>query len=158
MQNQIFKPIFSAIKKFSESQALRFMGIVLSFWSFGFLSDKHVKAEDFQKLKNTLILYIFIVLITLLIKRLIYKNTTFELLDDSVKYRRDFINLEQKNVKYSNIKEVKLSQHIIQRLYGIATVLVTTHATTQDAGIEIYDIKEYQEVYDFLIEKTKNNT
>jgi hypothetical protein len=60
-------------------------------------------------------------------------------------------------VKYTDIKEVILSQGIIQKKMKIGTVRAITQATTGDAGITLFDIKEYQEIYDFLIEKTTEN-
>ena len=45
----------------------------------------------------------------------------------------------------------------MQRLYGIGTIEVTIHATTTKSGIELYDLKNYRKVYNFLLEKTKHN-
>jgi membrane protein YdbS with pleckstrin-like domain len=130
--------------------------IALIFYVHSFLIFKY--ASNKLGALEIILVTAFIAFIPLFFKKLWRDRTIFELGENDVKFYRKFLTLSQKNVKYSNIKEVKLSQNIIQRFYGIATVLVTTHATTQDAGIEIYDIKEYQEVYDFLIEKTKNHT
>ncbi len=84
-------------------------------------------------------------------------NTYFVCNDSEIIYRTNFISLVQIRVKYTDIKEVILSQGIIQKKMKIGTVRAITQANIGDAGIALFDIKEYQEVYDFLIEKTKEN-
>jgi membrane protein YdbS with pleckstrin-like domain len=87
------------------------------------------------------------------VEKLWKESTIFELGEHNVKFYRRFFSFSQKNVKYVDIKQVELMQGPIQRFYGIGSVSVTTHATTSNAGIELYDIKEYQEVYEFLLNK-----
>ena len=87
---------------------------------------------------------------------MLYKRTVFEFADSSMLYRRDFISLSQKTVKYSDIKEVTLHRTPLQRMFGLGTVKIITHATTQDAGIELFNVKEFQEIYDFLMGQSKN--
>ena len=84
-------------------------------------------------------------------------NTYFICNDSEIIYRKNFISLVQIRVKYTDIKEVILSQGIIQKKMKIGTVRAITQANIGDAGITLFDIKEYQEIYDFLIEKTKEN-
>ena len=84
-------------------------------------------------------------------------NTYFICNDSEIIYRKNFISLVQIRVKYTDIKEVILYQGIIQKKMKIGTVSAITQANIGDAGIALFDIKEYQEIYDFLIEKTKDN-
>jgi membrane protein YdbS with pleckstrin-like domain len=79
----------------------------------------------------------------------------FELNDEGIKSRSDFLVIRETSIKYVDIKQVELMQGPIQRFYGIGSVSVITHATTSNAGIELYDIKEYQEVYEFLLNKIR---
>ena len=46
-------------------------------------------------------------------------------------------------------------QTYLQSLLGIGDVSFTTHYNN---GMYLCDLKEYQEIYDFLIEKSKQNT
>lgn len=81
------------------------------------------------------------------------RKTSFFIFDKSLQYRRELITFAQKNLRYQDVKEVTLHRGILQRLFGLGTVQVTTHATTQDAGIKMYNLKDYQEVYDLLMKK-----
>ena len=92
--------------------------------------------------------------IFLLIKKYAYKHTTFSLDDTGITYTINFIIFSQKHVRYTDIKEINLNQGPLQRLFKLATIKITTHATTANAGIELYNIKPYHEVYDFLMTKT----
>lgn len=92
------------------------------------------------------ILYLFL-------KKWAYKRTTFSLDDTGITYTINFIIYSQKHVNYSDIKEINLDQGPLQRLFKLATIKITTHATTANAGIELYNLKPYHEVYEFLMSK-----
>jgi hypothetical protein len=166
MQNQVNNPTFSFLKKVSDSGVLILVGIwwvSFLFSTFGERSQNSKKyLEHVVILKVTFVLYFIIFAINLYIKNCIYKNTTFELSDTSVKYRRDFFGLEQKSVRYIDIREVILKQNIVQKWYDIGSVELKVFAATSNpaasTGIELFDLKNYKEVYDFLLEKTKHNS
>ena len=98
-----------------------------------------------------------LILAILYISSLFSNKITFTLTEEEVIFKRNFIRLSQKRIKYTDIKEVILSQGIIQKRMKIGTVRAITQANIGDAGITLFNIKEYQEIYDFLIEKTKDN-
>jgi uncharacterized membrane protein YdbT with pleckstrin-like domain len=127
----------------------------------GILTEKHYTIDKEYEPIVFLVLSIMQMIIfgflSLLRNICFYKYITFELGANNLTHRNEFINLKQKTLKYTDIKEVILKQNFVQRWCGIGTVEVKTHATVQDAGITIYDIKEYQEVYEFILEKIKNN-
>ena len=101
--------------------------------------------------------YIIIPFLLINIPRcLLYKKTIFEFKDKAMLYQRDFISLSQKTVKYPDIKEVTLHRTPLQKMFGLGTVKIVTHATTADAGVELFNIKEYQEVYEFLMKQVRD--
>jgi uncharacterized membrane protein YdbT with pleckstrin-like domain len=106
-----------------------------------------------HKYISGLLLPYLVVTIFLLIKFFIYQSTTFYITDLFVQYKRDFITLSQKILRYRDVKEITLHRNVLQKLFGLGTIKVVTHATVEHAGIKFYDIKNYQEVYDILIEK-----
>ncbi len=57
------------------------------------------------------------------------------------------------SIAYKDIKEISLSQGIFQRKFNVGSVKITTNATKEFAGFEIYNIENYQEVYDYLSKK-----
>jgi membrane protein YdbS with pleckstrin-like domain len=82
-----------------------------------------------------------------------WRAVTFELKEKEIKATTTFLGFGEKSIRYKNIKQVELHQGIIQQMLGLATVVVTTQATAQNANIQLFDIKEYREVYEFLLEK-----
>ena len=88
-----------------------------------------------------------------MLKKIFYKRATFSFNDTGITYTINFVIFSQKHVRYTDIKEINLNQGPLQRLFKLATIKITTHATTADAGIELYNIKPYHEVYDFLMSK-----
>ena len=72
------------------------------------------------------------------------------------------MGLEQKSLRYIDIREVILKQNIAQKWYDIGSVGLKVFAATSNpaasTGIELFDLKNYKEVYDFLLEKIKHNS
>ena len=72
------------------------------------------------------------------------------------------MGLEQKSLRYIDIREVILKQNIAQKWYDIGSVELKVFAATSNpaasTGIELFDLKNYKEVYDFLLEKIKHNS
>jgi hypothetical protein len=93
----------------------------------------------------------------LLLRKFWLSRITFELSENSVKYRRDFFGVVQKSVRYVDIKEVVLKQSFAQKWYDIGSVEIKVFAAIASPGIELFDLKNYKEVYDFLLEKTNHN-
>lgn len=87
---------------------------------------------------------------------ILYRQTSFEFTDNVLLYRMNFISLSQKTVKYRDIKEVTLYRSPLQKCFGLGTVNIITHATTKDVGMKLFNIKEYQTVYDFLMKQVKD--
>jgi hypothetical protein len=100
---------------------------------------------------------IFVLIVYLLVKKSVYKKVTFELKQDSIECCESFWGQKRKTIKYRDIKQIELKQDILQRYYNTGVIAITTNAAIQDAGIDINDIKEYREVYEFILEKTKHN-
>lgn len=114
------------------------------------ISDAHAKICSIFGL---LFYPILLLLLTAFIIKLFYNRVTFSLDDTGITYTINFIIYSQKHVNYSDIKEINLDQGPLQRLFKLATIKITTHATTANAGIELYNLKPYHEVYEFLMSK-----
>ena len=157
MQNQVNSPTFGFFKKVLDSIILTILGILAL---AGCASDNE-EPDFFENMVAFFVLYFIVFAINLYTKKLSYAKTTFQLSENSVKYRRDFFGVVQKSVRYVDIKEVVLKQNIAQKWYDIGSVEVKVFAATSNpadsTGIELFDLKNYKEVYDFLLEKTKHN-
>ena len=81
--------------------------------------------------------------------------TKFHIDDQCVQKEIRCLIFIRKVVWYKHIKEVYLKRGPIQKLLGRGTVEVVSHASNKDPGIKLFNIKEYQEVYKFLLKKTQ---
>lgn len=151
------------LKEFKPKFILKYQLILTLFGIIPYIFLLHETIKDYGKLSifamahkyiSGLLLPYLIVLIFLLIKFLIYQSTTFYITELFVQYKRDFITLSQKILSYRDVKEITLHRNVLQKLFGLGTIKVATHATVDHVGIKFYDLKNYQEVYDVLIGKT----
>ena len=86
-----------------------------------------------------------------------WRAVTFELKEKEIKETSTFLGFAEKTLQYKNIKQVELTQGLIQRALDIGDVVVTTQATAQHADIQLFNLKEYKEVYEFLLAKLSQN-
>lgn len=94
-----------------------------------------------------------ICLLWLLLKKQRYKRITVTLSDKGISDKRDFIGFHEKKIKYKDIKEVIVRKGLLQRMFGLANIYIVTHATIADSGCVFRQVKNYEEVYNFLMSK-----
>lgn len=75
-----------------------------------------------------------------------YAKTEFRFFPDKLEYYEGFFAIEEKTIPYKNITEVNLRRGILQRKYGLGTIVLSTPATgfasgRARSGIRIYDIE-----------------
>ena len=90
-----------------------------------------------------------------------YKRAHFKILEDRVEYFRDFVTLRITDLKYKNVKEMTLTQGPLQKVFGLGTILLQSHASPQSykggsSGLKIYNIENPKEVFSFLKKKIDN--
>lgn len=91
--------------------------------------------------------------------KLTYKVTEYNFYHDYLTYKESFINIEEKDVKYSRIVEVNFRQNLFQRLFSIGTVVLNTAATDGQragSGIKINDLDDPRDYY-LRIKEIVNN-
>ncbi len=81
------------------------------------------------------------------------RRLTYTLNPNGITTHYKFIGSCSVTVYYKDIKEISMVQGIFQRKFNVGSINITTNATKENAGFEIYNIENYQEVYDFLIKK-----
>ena len=82
-----------------------------------------------------------------------YGGTTFEISPSSVSHDRNFLWSKRKEVLLTNIKKVELKSGLLQRLFGLGTIVMHTQARTagnSKTGLSVFDIENSNEVYDLL--------
>jgi len=87
--------------------------------------------------------------------KLSYAHTKYHITKEGICYSRDFIGLTIRDIKFKNVKEITLKQGILQRHFGLGSVLLQTHATphhpsASSTGLIIKDIGNSEELYKMI--------
>lgn len=97
------------------------------------------------------IIWFIVLTIYALVKTIIekeqHKTIKYTFYKTKVEYKIGFIHLEQKELKYENIKEVTLSQNILERMFNLGTIKLFTNASNNKNGIYIHCIENVEEQY-----------
>ncbi len=78
--------------------------------------------------------------------RYIYKNTLFRVSADFIEYNKDYIFLKKNGlIKTSEIKEISISQNLLQRIFGLGSITLRSRITN-DGDIHMIDILNHDKV------------
>lgn len=85
--------------------------------------------------------------------KLTYNSTEYTFGDDRISYSESFLNVEKKEISYDRILEVNLSKNIIQRMFGIGNIILSTNATgtgrnMASSGIKLRDLESPDQNYE----------
>lgn len=162
MTKKTFRPVFC----FPQQLARSFF--IILFFLIGPLAAGVGVLHDYAQftlLEAFLCAFVGITALDLLLASLIshaikacYRNACFTILEDRIEYSRDFFTVQIKDLKFKNVKEMALTQGPLQRLYGIGTILLQSHASPQQAkggmsGLRIYSVENPKKLYAFLKKK-----
>lgn len=62
-------------------------------------------------------------------KQINYARTEYRFFDDHLEFEEGFFSINEKIIRYSDIKEVTLHKGMLQRIYGLGTIYLATLAT-----------------------------
>ncbi len=117
-------------KWFYISMVLRVLGsifgpLVIVLWIFGGMSD----SSTFQ---TNLLIWIVMCVVSLvynIISLFLWrKNYAFKFNTDNIYYRTGVISISEKHMPYSSIQDVTINQGMVDRLFGIASVVIENAA------------------------------
>ena len=130
-----------------------------------------INIENNYILKNLypiiIILVILYFIIKLLCEKIRHDQLEYNFYNTKVEYKDAFINIEIKTLEYKYIREVSMTQNILERLFNIGTIRIYTSAstTTYDRknsrgqnGIYIHCINNIQEQYNKIKEIIDEDT
>jgi len=91
-------------------------------------------------------------LIAYVVKQRTYAKTSYRFFRAHIEYYEGFWTTEKRSLEYRNIMEVYLRKGVIQKMYGLGSIVLSTPATGYSekgrvGGISIADIKDPEEVY-----------
>ena len=122
-------------------------------------SDVSVLMSIFFPLKLCLIEIVIVTTLYTFWVFLTYRVTEYNFYKDYLTYKESFINIEEKDIKFSRIVEVNFRQNLFQRMFSIGTVILNTAATDGQragSGIKIKDLDEPRNYY-LRIKEIVNN-
>lgn len=107
---------------------------------------------------KTLTIYLIAVVIialvmavVLLFERQKYKSFEYEFYQDKLIFNSNFINVENKYIKYENVKEIKYVQSLLQTFFNLGDIIINTNAENgMNNGIIIHNIEDVKTIYDKL--------
>ena len=139
-------PKFHFLYKFIKSMILVALLLIASLSiidNFSFFLLTHYKFYFY-----ILILILVIASIITIIEKEKYKELVYNFYKTKVEYKSGFLYNEQKELKYENIKEVTLSQDVLERMFNIGTIkLFTSASNNKKNGIYIHCIENVEEQY-----------
>lgn len=74
------------------------------------------------------------VLIKLIFEKIQYDHYEYNFYNTKVEYIDGFLNKEEKELKYKFVREVTMSQNVIERLFGIGKIKIFTNASSGGNG------------------------
>jgi membrane protein YdbS with pleckstrin-like domain len=81
-----------------------------------------------------------------------YAKTEYTFYRTKLDYFEGFFTTEEKTIDYKNVTEVNLVRGIIQKKYGLGTIILSTPATGMAggparSGIRVHDVPDADQVY-----------
>jgi|SaaInlStandDraft_1057018.scaffolds.fasta_scaffold127615_2 membrane protein YdbS with pleckstrin-like domain len=85
-------------------------------------------------------------------KKKTYAKTEYKFYSDRLEYAEGFWTAENKSIKYKNITEANFRKGVIQKKYGLGTIILSTPAAgfqhgRARSGIAILDIENTEDIY-----------
>ncbi len=77
---------------------------------------------------------ILYILIKLLLGKMQYNDLEYNFYNTKVEYKDGFLNKEEKELKYKYIREVTMTQNILERIFKIGTIRIFTNASSGNYG------------------------
>jgi len=133
-------------------------GVLLSFSILFILMYIGVRAaEGFVFVREPitwmfLVLFIIVyVIIKMITDKMQYNDLEYSFYDTKIEYKDGFFNKEEKEVKYKYIREIIVSQNVLERMFSLGTIKIFTNASTGNSnsinGIYIHCVGNVQEQY-----------
>ena len=106
----------------------------------------------------SIVTFTLILVIRLLFEKAQYNRITYRFLKTKVEYVDGFLNKEEKQLKYEHVREVTMSQNVLERIFGIGRIRLftnassayntgTNHRQTGKNGVDIHCVVNVKEQY-----------
>lgn len=109
--------------------------LFFTFWSAmffgGMIGSLHLvpKGSPAPYLLFGTLAFFAVPLVSYIGKKLNYARTEYKFADDRLEFEEGFFTINEKVVRYKDIKEVTLRKGLLQRMYDLGTIYLATEAT-----------------------------
>ncbi len=83
-----------------------------------------------------------------------YKMSSFEIQDDTITGKSNFLSTIVKQIKFKNVKEVEFTVGPLQRFFGLGNITINTQASSSGgnefSGMTLFDIKNVEDIYNLI--------
>lgn len=136
---------------------------------FEVLGETLFVKTDFLLVVGGVLTVILLGIITkLAVEKKQYDNLEYVFYPNRVEYIDGFVNKEEKTLKYNNIREVTMSQNVLERMFSIGTIKIFTSATSgynnsrhgemyNRNGVVIHCVRDVRENYNKIKEIIDSN-
>lgn len=112
-----------------------------------------------KTLMITIAIMMIYVIAKMIFEKMQYRDLEYNFYTTKIEYKDGFFNKEEKELKYKFIREITMSQNILQRFCGIGTIRIFTNASSGGYntgnhnnmrgrnGISIHCVENVQEQY-----------
>ena len=90
-------------------------------------------------------------------KKRTYAQTEYLFFKDRLEYAEGFWTAEKKTIRYDRISETSMSRGVIQKKYGVGTIVLSTAGGKAGSGIKIHDIEDPEAAYE-IVQKLISNS
>ena len=98
-------------------------------------------------------------LVLLFLRFMNYQKTKYEVGDAKLDYVQGFLNVEEKTIDLADVREVNLRKSVLQRMFGMGTVILSTAAHNSRTGLRLHDLEDPDQAYHVVrasVEKKKS--
>lgn len=157
----IFKPKFlGVISVFPIAINSVIGGVGMS--AFGFFANRVSRGGIPMPIKiifgAAFVLFVFVIpIVAYVLKKNTYSKTEYRFFDDHLEYAEGFLNVENKSINFDKIQETRMTRGIIQKKYGVGTIVLMTAGQNPNAGIHLKDIENPERIYDTVKQILSHN-
>lgn len=152
------KPKFNWGYKFISVGAVALLWvIIIAFWVSESLLELLILFPALPQIVIAIV--VLYIVIKLVFEKMQYDALEYNFYTTKVEYKDGFLNKEEKELKYKYIREVTMSQNILERIFRIGTIRIFTNASSGNTynskhnnmygknGLGIHCIKDVKEQY-----------
>ena len=104
------------------------------------------------------ILFVLVIpFVAYVLKKNTYSQTEYRFFDDNLEYAEGFLNVVNKSIRFDKIQETGMTRGVIQKKYGVGTIVLKTASQHLNSGIYLKDIENSEHIYETVKQILSHN-